>query len=516
MVGFLRKKKLLIPLALFLLIIGRWLLQIMLYRAGFEALTADEFSRTVLAARWAKEPYMVWSGAWLPFPLYFHGIALSLWWDLLDVPRAITMGIGFISFVVMYQLGYQLFESRKVGFLSATLLAVNPVHIWLSSTPLTELPQFTITLAAILAIVLYLKYDAIGYAYTGALLMGLANGFRFEAWMMSIVFSLYFISHSLPCYQASDKKDAYILTLIAVLPWIFPVIWIISNYWETGDPLYFKTFSTFHKITYYGNNHAYAYYWETFLKIDPYTSLLFVFSFIASIATNYRISAVKWYLAMATIPFFIFAYMHGGQLEPLGNFLRYLAPFLFLTYPAVAFLFVSGTQKIFNLQPLQNGSLILVITLIAVTQINTTFGFTNDPTARGLRAGKRIAELRQSEPKLAQRPVLIELVYWHYLAIHVGANDVSLILYDRMLDLEERKTKSMLLSNADRVSSCLHQYDISYIIIKSPELIDYVENELGLRTTESVHEWRFYPVPPSVGENKGTCTLSFGKARSPQ
>jgi hypothetical protein len=41
-----------------LLLIARLGLQALLYRSGFEALTSDEFGRTVLAARWAQQPQM--------------------------------------------------------------------------------------------------------------------------------------------------------------------------------------------------------------------------------------------------------------------------------------------------------------------------------------------------------------------------------------------------------------------------------------------------------------------------
>ena len=46
------------------LILFRIVIQIGLYRAGFQSLTADEFSRAVISADWARSPYLIAHGVW--------------------------------------------------------------------------------------------------------------------------------------------------------------------------------------------------------------------------------------------------------------------------------------------------------------------------------------------------------------------------------------------------------------------------------------------------------------------
>ncbi len=97
MFPYTNRNKLLIPIGLVSLVSGRLFLQVMLYRFGFMSLSADEFGRTVLAARWARDPHAVWSGVWLPFHMYLFGAALRLKWEMLYVPRIIVTVFGFIS-----------------------------------------------------------------------------------------------------------------------------------------------------------------------------------------------------------------------------------------------------------------------------------------------------------------------------------------------------------------------------------------------------------------------------------
>nr|MBC8446001.1 glycosyltransferase family 39 protein [Chloroflexota bacterium] len=482
-----------------LLLIARLGLQVLLYRSGFKALTADEFGRTVLAARWAQSPYMAWYGAWLPFHMYIFGTALLLEWNLLCVPRVITVLLGVISIVLMYQLTSSLFESRETGLVSAVLLAVNPIHTWLSSTPLTGMPQTTLVLASTLGFTLYLKSKRQRYVYISAFMLALANGFRYESWMVSIVFSLYLIGEGILHFWRKDSDIRQLLTLMvaASIPWVFPLGWIIGNYMETGNPLYFLASVKSYKLTWYGESRSYNHYLQTFLKIDPYATALGVLGLLICLLRCRKSRAIQWYVAMAVIPFSVFAYLHGGQIEPQGNFFRYLALFIFISYPGVACLIDLGINFVAKSQTTRMILLVLILGIMVTTQTRATFQFVNDPAADGLEVGRGIRLLRSEHSDLSQRPMLIELSYWQYLAIHVGANDISLLVYDRELDFERRQSSSLLLTDVDAFCSCLALYNISYIIVKSPELRDVVENDLAMRPSEEINNYVFYEVPES-------------------
>jgi hypothetical protein len=94
------------------LLLLRLVIQALLYARGFESMTADEFGRTVLAARWAEHPYLLWGeGPWLPLFMYMHGLALKLVWELLWAPRLITILFGLASIVLVYSV-MELFENN--------------------------------------------------------------------------------------------------------------------------------------------------------------------------------------------------------------------------------------------------------------------------------------------------------------------------------------------------------------------------------------------------------------------
>ena len=87
-------------LCLAILVIGWIVLQLVLYRSGFGALTADDFGPVVAAADWAQHPYMLWKGPWLPFHLYLIGAPLRLDWEVLW-PRVVVLIFGARSMLAI-------------------------------------------------------------------------------------------------------------------------------------------------------------------------------------------------------------------------------------------------------------------------------------------------------------------------------------------------------------------------------------------------------------------------------
>lgn len=498
----------LLPVSLALLITARLGAHVWLYRAGFAALTADEFGRMVSAARWARDPYLVMSGPWLPFHTYFYGSLLKLHWELLHFPRAVTIILGVASIILMYHLATLLFNSRTIGLVSATLLAVNPVHLWLSATPLTEISHIVLVLAALVSFVLYLRHARSRYLYLSAACLLIGNSLRFEAWMISLVFSTSLVS--LAAFRSLRQRDRVrmprTLVLAAAIPWLFPAFWLVASYLSTGDPFSSLGDIRAWKQTWYGGERDYGRYLQTFWRIDPLLTLLFVPS-IASTTLRVRSVAIGWFVVVVTIPITIWASLHGGQIEPPGNYLRYLAPFVFMIYPLVAY-------TIFNLinavTPSRRGRNILslvIVGVMAAVQLGSAFRFTNDPAAVGVPVGAQLQARRQAEG--TARSALIELAYWDYLAIHVGASDLATILYDRPLDIAERKTISYLLTHPAAMPACLATHNIGYIAVKSPELHAAVAR-LGGTSAEQVGAYTIYAVPPAFAESAPTaCPLTF-------
>lgn len=498
-----------------ILILFRLVLQFALYKAGFISLTADEFGRTIAAARWSKHPHLYWHGPWLPLHSYFLGTMLSINWELLWMPRLTNVLFGLISIMFVYLLAYSLFKSRLTGLLSAFLLSVNPAHIWLSGVPLTEVPCTMFVLIGIWAFSRYLENASNIYLFTSTLALAIANGFRYEAWFISVIFTVAILYGIFIDFlkQRIKVKKMIIMIMVAWIPWFFPLGWIIGSYMLTQNPLAFLVTIKSYKVQWYGQTTNYYNYLETFLKIDPYLTFLGLIGVIVCLFSEDQVSSVRlWYTITTVIPLSIFIVLHGGQLEPPGNYIRYLSPLSFTFYPALGYLLFVSVRKLRSGR-LKVWFLMGLLTLIVATQVTRTFHFTNDPAADGLAVGQTIRELRQNNPDLHQNPVVIELSYWQYLAIHVGANDLDNIIYDRSLDIQSRKTQSLLLLDPQQFAFCLIFYDVSYVVMKDPLLRTMIEDRLGLRPIKEVNGYTFYTtegLSTELSEKVETCSLSFG------
>ena len=122
-------------------------------------------------------------------------------------------------------------------------------------------------------------------------------------------------------------------------------------YLESGYTLvYLDTIRTY-KLAWYGQNRSYLNYLRTFLQINPLATI-FGFLGLGIYLRRYRKSwAAWWYFIVAFAPLMIFIIIHGGQVEPQGNYYRYLTFYVIILYPAFAYLidksisFVSQSQQ---------------------------------------------------------------------------------------------------------------------------------------------------------------------------
>ena len=509
------KPKKIIAFAFVLLLMVRLQIQIALYQSGFISLTADEFGRTIVAARWSQHPVLMDSGSWLPLYSVFIGTALRFIWELLWVPRVLTILSGIVVLLAMYRIAAILFDSNLVGLLSAFLLSVNPIYNWLAGTSLTEMPNAMLIFLAAWAFILYIKTQRLGDLFLSACSLALANGLRYESWIFSVLFSLTIVGEWVfALIKRKIQSGNKIMPLIAAaIPWIVPIAWMVGNYVRSGDMLYFARAVQAYNQKWYASDISYAKYAETFLKIDPYMTYLGIIAILVCIVLNKKNHAIQWYVAIATIPLAVDIILQSGKSEPAGNYIRYLALFAFLFYPAIGYLLVT-IIRVIRIKPLKL-FLLVFLGVVAFTQLRATFRFANDPAAPGLAVGLAIRDLRAQDPEIADQPVIIELTYWQYLAIKVGANDLTRVVYDRVLDTVNRQTQSLLVADGALFQSCLKRYQVSYVIVKDSALRGVLEGKLGLKYTREVNGYAFYPIPAAwlaniqVDEAGAQCPLAY-------
>ncbi|RRR68847.1 MAG: hypothetical protein EI684_16950 [Candidatus Viridilinea halotolerans] len=499
-------------LILLLLIAASIALQWSVRAAGFEALSADDFGRVVVAAMWARNPQIIWHGVWLPLHTYVVGGLLMLHGDMLWMPRLVNTLCGIASLGLIYALAWSLFGRSSVALLSVCLLLLNPAFVWLSLTTLTELQYATCVLAAMLGFALYMQRGTVRPLYLGAIALALASAIRFEAWVLIALWAVALAMQSVWRFRRgmailAREQVAALGVLVC-----FPTLWLWGNYWITGDALHFLVVNTSFDRKFYGSERIYSAYTDTLYNLDPISSMLALIALPSMLAVYHRIAAVRIYAWLVIGSFLAYIGLRGGYVQPTGNYIRYLAPFLFFAYPAVAWFVVAIIDQLPK-QWSRYGVLMFFLIILIMMQIPANFRFINDPSVDGLRVGLQLQELRNSEPTDLKKPVLIELNYWQYLAIHVATSDLNYIVYDRQLDFELRNNSKTMLDLPILVQ-CLHEHQIEYVVFRDPELQSMLVQLGGVEEVAMVQAYRIYQLdqeklPPFVPTHTH-CELPIG------
>jgi hypothetical protein len=495
-----------------LLIVVRFALQFSVYAAGFESLTADDFGRVIVAATWADRPAWVSHGTALPFHTYVIGSALLLYNDLFLTPRVVVFIAGACSLVLMFLLTQALFQRPLISAIATLLLAVNPAHVWLSSTPLTEILHLTAVLAF-----LYLLVRAWNGSFRQqlitALVIAVATSIRFESWIFAALISMVWIS--VASYRAWQQRSlarlGQIFALLLII-WLFPVVWVLGNYLVTGDPLFFVTSNRSFDTYWYGNRQDYAPYFSTLLRLDPTSTLLTGLACSLCLYIYRRTPHIGMYIGLIVGTFLIFAVLQRGQVQPDGNYVRYLALFSILPYPIMAWLLVFCAEKVSPQRRFQHGLLAFIVVGLCLWQINSSFRFVNDPAAEGLQAGLQLRTLRAQQPTLPNQPVLIELNHYQYVAMHVGANDRAQFVYDRPIDYALlNATPTLLGSDTAQLHACIVRHQLHYIVVRDPALQQLVQSTLAASPSHTMNTYQIYIVPATLREppmpTKALCPL---------
>jgi hypothetical protein len=237
---FLRRES----VALGLIMISILVVQTMLLFRGFVSVSADEYSRVLLGASWAKSPFFMEryildvTNVWQPWHFYLLGLALKIYdSDLFLTARLVTMFFSLISLGMLYLLGRRLFN-RWVALLSVLIVGLLRPHVNLSLTPMVDMIFITFLISFLYFFLGWLESGVDEQLLLAALLVGLASGMRYDGWFTVILFSAYlglrwFI-------ELWTRRSLHMVWLLAVgLAWLPIFIWLWGNYIHWGDPAHF-------------------------------------------------------------------------------------------------------------------------------------------------------------------------------------------------------------------------------------------------------------------------------------
>lgn len=192
-----------------------------------QTVDADAVSRIYLSVNWIKDAQWINSSVWAPLHFYLNGMGLMLWHDPVNLPKVINVLLSSLTLIPFYFFTKR--EFNKEGALAATIfLAVCPILFRNSFMALAGTPYLFFLVLAMNFLSRGLKRDSVTDMLIAGFSITLASGFRYEAWLMIAVFGLVILLH----------KKWKLLFIYGSAALVFPLVWMISNWLETGDPLY--------------------------------------------------------------------------------------------------------------------------------------------------------------------------------------------------------------------------------------------------------------------------------------
>jgi 4-amino-4-deoxy-L-arabinose transferase-like glycosyltransferase len=466
-----------------------------LYKSGFEEFCADDCIRVEMAYGWAKRPHLILpreSPYWPPFHSYIIGLGLMAWDHLLFAPRLLSIISGLVSIIFIYCLAQRLLADRAAALLSALLVAVNPVHLWLSSVPLSESFQFTALAAFLYFFVAYRQSGGRRFLYLASAALALGGGIRFEVWAFALLYSVILAGDEILAAVRGRWNPGRLAqhAIAALIPWIFPIFWMAASYHASGDALgFFHATREFEasRISAFPSYHRYL---RAFLAIDPLALAGGGAGLALLLSQRWNNPGVRSYAAFCLFPLLMFACAQGGRPAWSRNYLRYLFPFLALLYPAFCYFLSALSQslkKIFAPAPIIIAALIAAM---ASHQIYTAYT-AMPPRSGGIKTGERLARLRLHDPDCASGNVLLEASSWRHYLVMVGAGTGVPLLFDRP---QPEHPRSVLGKAPAQVDKFLARYDIRLVAVNSPDLTRSLRALPSLNQLEVIGDWTIFKV----------------------
>ena len=197
--------------------------------SGFRAVSDDDYSRVVIAARFASHPSLDPSGtSWLPLPFWVYGVPMALFGDSLFVARVVAVLLGAGSSVLVWQAAKLLGFSERAALWGALGAVLLPYGAWLSAATVPEAPSAALLLFGSVSLV---RPEARLRAW-GGLALGAACFCRYEAWAPALVFGLLTALDA----RRTRQRTLWLAAALATLPL---ALWLLHGVVRHGDALFF-------------------------------------------------------------------------------------------------------------------------------------------------------------------------------------------------------------------------------------------------------------------------------------
>lgn len=328
---------------IYFLVSGVFLLKLMLLPFS-QTTDADAVSRIFLSIQWLENPVWIKTDVWGPFHYYLNGAGLYLWENRVIMPKLINVVFSCLTLLPFYFFTRREFN-KEGAFFSTLLLAFCPILFRTSFMALSNTPFILLLALSLNELSKARQHTTINHYILSGLFITLAAGFRYEAWLIMAIFAGMLFSYKLP-------KQALIYSCFAL---IFPIVWMTSNFLETGDAMYSinGNYTWTHEVMGVNDN----LHWKEYIKrigFFPYSWVLMIGPFAAYLILKYGVIAIKnkeknqlfWGIPGLTI--FIFMVVNSYQ----GNLLnqhRFIGTIVLFSLPFFALFFNEYTSQKRNL-----------------------------------------------------------------------------------------------------------------------------------------------------------------------
>ena len=234
---------------LVVVLLARAMITLVVVRAGFVALSDDDFSRAVISQRFALHPSLDPSGSsWLPAPFWWTGSWLRLFGRSWDAVRWIGICTGAGATLLVWVSARMFGLPRETALLGTLLTLSLPYSVWLAAASVPDYPTAVLLLFCAATVVRRCR-SPLGWRvrFLGAIAVLIAGWSRYEAWPVALGFAgvtLYDAMWGEKCGPGTSATEAeqrgrWLLGAAALVSLLGPASWLLHGLARHDDALFF-------------------------------------------------------------------------------------------------------------------------------------------------------------------------------------------------------------------------------------------------------------------------------------
>ena len=395
---------------------------------------ADAVLRVFGAQEWKEHPVWISSGVWGPFHFYLNGIALMIWNNTIYAPVILNVLLSTFTLFPFYYFTRREFN-EKGAFISTIFLAICPILFRISFLPLSETPYLLFIVLTMNFISKGLREERIIIYLLAGFCLTLASGFRYEAWLLIILFGVMIV-------LTGKWKEAFLFGSVAL---IFPLIWLVQNYSTTSNALFsfqlafdaMNNKEDLHFVSYLRRTWFFPFSWMIALG-PPAAWITIRIIFGSYIKVNRNLYRIIW-----TIPLFgVYLFFYYNALK--GSLLlqhRFTGTLVVLSLPYFALYFKEISKK------KTKNAFLFVIATIGLSFAWNTYGVKPLPRLKD-QSGDKVSKL--IENKIEKNSALI-VDFWNwentYYIAHrskLPLNNIAIIFGTKNSDIQKERIQHLL------------------------------------------------------------------------